>query len=256
MIEALLGHVLQYASYAIELVLVVALLARGRWKSTRALFVYIAGYFAVDAVLRPSVLYAFGFRSVQYRYVYWVSDVLLTLGAFLLICFFFRRACSHKPGAWSSYLRPMLAAVFVLIAFISYFSIADHYGDLFGRFIYDYYQNLYFACLILNTLLYIMLQQWDSRDEKLNLLVCGLGIEFAAPAADMALAYLTPGGHAAGALAPFLFQLCNLGMCLVWLHAVALKEAQVPAASGSQELANWAGPSSAPPLTIAGLRSR
>lgn len=225
---------LQYASYAVELILVIALLMRGRWRSYRIFFAYVVSYFAVDVVLRPAVFYAYGFHSRQYSYVYWVSDVLLTLGAFLLICFFFRRACSDKPEVWS-YLRSMLAAVFVIISFISYFSIASHYGHLLSRFIYDLQQNLYFACLVLNTLLYIMLQQWDSVDEKLSLLVCGLGIEFAGPAASMALAYLTPGGHLAGVLTPVVFQFCNLGMCMVWLYAVAQKPAEAPAASTQAE---------------------
>ncbi|MGH9403558.1 MAG: hypothetical protein ACRD2P_15815 [Terriglobia bacterium] len=221
-IDSLLVHGLQYASYAVELVLVILLLMRSRWRDAKTFSAYIFGYFAVDAILRPAVLYTFGFASLQYRYVYWVSDILLTLGAFLLICFFFRRACSDKPEVWS-YLRSMLAAVFVIIAFISYFSLTSHYGHLFSRFIVDLQQNLYFSCLVLNTLLYIMLQQWDSVDEKLSLLVCGFGIGFAGPAANMALMYLTPGGRDAGILLTLITPLCSLGMCMVWMYAVAHK---------------------------------
>lgn len=222
MIDRLLIDALQYASYAIELVLVVLLLRRRRWRDTTTFSAYLFGYFAVDAILRPTVLYVFGFSSLQYRYTYWISDVLLTLGAFLLICLLFRRACSAKPEVWS-YLRSMLAAVLVIVAFISYFSLAHHYENLFGRFIVGLQENLYFTCLVLNTLLYIMLQQWNSVDERLTLLVCGLGIEFAGPAANMALMYLTPGGKDAGLLLALLIPLCNLGMCVVWLYAVAQK---------------------------------
>ncbi len=254
MIGHLLLTVLQYASYGVELALVIALVMRGRWRGAKAFFLYLCTYFVVDAILRPSILYTYGFSSLQFRKAYWLTDVLLTLGAFLLICFFFRRACSGKPEVWS-YLRSMLTAVFVIIACISYFSLAHHYEHLFGRFIYDLQQNLYFACLVLNTLLYIMLQQWDSKDEQLSLLVCGLGIEFAAPAANMALAYLTPGGHAAGEVAPVVFQLCNLGMCAVWLFAVAQKEAPIPQPSALQE---GAEEEAVPDLPLAkdGSRSR
>lgn len=222
MIEALSVHVLQYVSYALELALVTLVLMRGRWKGATTFAAYLFGYVAADAVIRPAVLYTYGYQSLQYYYTYWLTDVLLTLGAFLLICFFFRRATSDKPDVWS-YLRSMLAAVFVIIAFISYFSLRSHYEHLFSRFIIDLQQNLYFTCLILNTLLYIMLQQWDSQDERLSLLVCGLGIEFAGPAAGMALMYLTPGGHSAGLLYNIIDPLCNLGMCVVWLFAVAQK---------------------------------
>lgn len=222
LIAAASVHILQFASYGLELALVAFVLTRSRWKGVITFAAYLIGYVAVDAVLRPIFLYTYGYHSAQYYYAYWVTDVALTLGAFLLICFFFRRACSDKPEVWS-YLRSMLAAVFVIIAFISYFSLSSHYDHLFSRFIVDLQQNLYFACLILNTLLYIMLQQWDSVDEKLSLLVCGFGIGFAGPAANMALMYLTPGGRDAGVLLTLIAPLCNLGMCMVWLYAIAQK---------------------------------
>ncbi|MGH9354227.1 MAG: hypothetical protein ACRD2G_19030 [Terriglobia bacterium] len=234
MTDLLAVHGLQYVGYAIEIVLLALLLTRGRWKSAKPFFLYFAGYFALDTLLRPAVLYIYGFSSLQYRYTYWMTDILLTLGAFLLICLLFRRACSGKPEVWS-YLRSMLAAVFIIIAFISYFSLAHHYDHLFSRFIVGLQENLYFTCLVLNTLLYIMLQQWDSVDERLSLLVCGLGIEFAGPAAGMALAYLTPGGHDAGILTPLVSQMCNLGMCMVWLYAMAQKPVKVSATGDSQE---------------------
>lgn len=229
MIDKVVVHLLQYASYLAELVLVIALFTRGRWKGARAIAFYFLGYVLLDTIFRPVVLYVYGYTSSQYSYAYWMSDVVLTLGAFLLICLLFRRASSDKPEAWS-YLRSMLAAVFVIIAFVSYFSIAHHYDHLFSRFIIGLQQNLYFACLVLNTLLFIMLQQWDSTDERLSLFVCGLGIEFAGPAASMALMSLTPGGHDAGVLAPLINEMCNLGMCMVWLYAVAQKPAEVTAA--------------------------
>lgn len=222
MIESVLVHFLQYASYALELILVVLLFTRGRWKNARSIAFYFLGYVILDTIFRPVVLYIYGYHSFQYRYSYWISDVVLTLGAFLLICLLFRRACSGKPETWS-YLRSMLAAVFVIIAFVSYFSLADHYGHLFTRFIIDLQQNLYFSCLVLNTLLFIMLQQWDSADERLSLFVCGLGIEFAGPAANLALMYLTPGGKDAGVLLTLITPLCNVGMCMIWLYAMAQK---------------------------------
>lgn len=241
--EAILVHVLQYASYAVELALVVVLFTRGRWKGAQALAFYFLGYVALDTIFRPAVLYAYGLKSFQYQYAYWVSDVIITLGAFVLICLLFRRASRSKPEAWS-FLRSMLGAIFVIIAFISYFSLASHYDHLFGRFIIDLQQNLYFACLVLNTLLYIMLQQWDSEDEWLNLIVCGLGIEYAGPAASMALMYLTPGGHDAGLLAALTSGVCNVGMCMVWLYAMACK----PASDVSESLVENEAP---PALALA-----
>lgn len=220
--DKVLVDALQYASYAVELTLIVVLFTRGRWKQYRSLAFYFLGYVALDTLFRPTVLYVYGFTSLQYRYVYWISDVVITLGAFILICLLFRRASLEKPEAWS-FLRSMLGAIFVIIAFISYSSIASHYDHLFSRFIIDLQQNLYFACLVLNTLLYIMLLQWDSKDEQLSTLVCGLGIGFAGPAANMALMYLTPGGRDAGILLTLIIPLCSIAMCMVWLYALSSK---------------------------------
>jgi len=85
----------------------------------------------------------------------------------------------------------------------------------------EFEQNLYFTCLVLNTLLYLLLQQTHSADEELGLLVCGLGIQFAGPAASFALVHLTSGEAYATSLNHFLGQLCTMGMLLTWFYAVA-----------------------------------
>ncbi|HEX5481928.1 MAG TPA: hypothetical protein VFZ08_04810 [Terriglobia bacterium] len=237
MFDRLAIHGLQYLGYGLEIVLLGFLLIRGRWKDITSLFLYVTGYVIIDAVLRPGVLNYYGFKSVQYQYCYWITDVALTLGAFLLIAAFFRRVCKAKRETWSM-VRSMLAAVFVLIAVISYFALINHYDHLFSRFIVEFQQNLYFACLVLNTLLYIVLQQTDSANEELSFLVLGLGIEFAGSAASMALMYLTPGGQDAGILAAFAAQICNLGMFLTWFYAItqATKKKTVPSYGDSRQV--------------------
>lgn len=209
---------LQYLGYALEIVLVAVIVGRKWWKDYTAFSLYVIAFVLVDVAVRPLFLDAYGFSSRQYRQCYWFTDVALTLAAFLLVCVFFRHACSDRKERWAA-ARTMLGVVFVGIAVVSFLSISSHYDHFFGRFIVDLQQNLYFACLVLCTVLFVMLESKDSDDE-LGLLVCGLGIEFAGPAAGMALAYLTPGGHFAGTVAPFVFSLCNIAMFLVWLYAL------------------------------------
>lgn len=241
MFDLLVSHGFQYLGYALEVSLIVVLIAKGVWRKLPDFFLYVVGYACIDAVLRPVVLYRYGSSSFQFRYCYWITDVVLTLGAFILIGLLFRRVCKSKRETWSM-VRSMLAAVFVLIAVISYFSLIHHYDHLFSRFIIEFQQNLYFACLVLNTLLYIMLQQTDSANEELSFLVLGLGIEFAGPAASMALMYLTPGGQDAGILAAFAAQICNLGMFLTWFYAItqATKKKTVPSYGDSRQVPAFA----------------
>lgn len=227
MLSTLTIHGLQYCDYALEVSLVVALILRGGWKKYPAFLAYVAAFTCIDAIVRPSVLYSFGAQSRQYLYAYWITDIVLTLGTFLLICFFFRRACSQKKDLWPV-LRTMLISVFTIVAFISCFSMSRHYGHLAMSFGIELSQNVYFACLVLNTLLYIMLQYVDSTDETVNLLVCGFGIEFAGSAAGMAVAHLTPGWSGNVVFAGIVTQFCALGMYLTWLYAVTRNPEKAP----------------------------
>ncbi len=220
MIDRLAQWVIQYAGYFMEIGLLAVLFRPGIRKRNVPLIAYVISFFLMDGMARPYALYHYGLNSPQYANCYWITDVLLVLAAFLLICFFFRRACKGGNEELWSYLRMMLPAVFVLTVFISCYSLSLHYDHLFTRFIVGFQQNLFFACLVLNTLLYIMLQYLECPDEELSLLVCGMGIAVAGPAAGLALMYLTPGGQDAGNLFVLVAQLCNLGVFAMWLFAV------------------------------------
>lgn len=218
MVDRMAIDALQYLGYALEIALVAVILGRKWWKEYTAFSLYVIAFVLADVAIRPLFLDAYGFSSRQYRQCYWFTDIALTLAAFLLVCVFFRHACSDRKERWA-FARTMLGVVFVGIVAASILSISSHYDHLFGRFIVDLQQNLYFACLVLSTVLFVMLESRDS-DGELGLLVCGLGIEFAGPAAGMALAYLTPGGHFAGVVTPLVAQLCNVAMFIVWLYAL------------------------------------
>ena len=144
---------------------------------------------------------------------------MLVLGIFLLICAFFRRACSRHPEVWA-FVRPVLALVLLLVTAVSCFAFRHHYHELRSRYIYEFSENLYFSCVVLNTVLYLMVQRFQDADGQLPLLVCGLGIQCAGPAANSALAYLAVNQGPARALLAYLSPLCTLGMLAVWLYAV------------------------------------
>jgi len=101
------------------------------------------------------------------------------------------------------------------------FSISRNYSNIFGHFIVDLQKNLYFTCLVLNTLLYILMQKFETADDELNMLVCGLGLQFAGPAAMLALVFLSPNHQYTNPLFAFVSPLCTLGMLVTWFYAVA-----------------------------------
>jgi len=225
MAESLIQNALPYAAYLLEAAVLALLLLSGRWRRLFSVFLYLLLFFAADAIGRPYVLHSYGVTSRTYGYFYWLTDALLALAAFLLVCAFFRRACSTEEKTWR-FLRLVLVSVFILVVGISLLTLSRNYTHLwtFGSmFIVEFGQNLYFTCLVLNTLLYILMQQNQTADEELGLLVCGIGIQFAGPAASLALYHLTgpnPQGPFA-ALTKFVLPACTLAMLLVWLYAIA-----------------------------------
>lgn len=220
MVDALVGYILRYGVYSLELGLLVLILRRGQVKRLAAVFVYLTSLAAIDALGRELVLHYYGWQSNQYAYFYWLTNALLQLAALLLVCSFFRAVFAQQKRWWDV-LKLALPMVFVLVAAISLFSIWRNYSRVAKfEFITEFEQYLYFTCLILNTLLFIMMQYVESPDEVLPLLVCGLGLQFAGPAASMALVVLAPGRAYAQVLMSHLEPLCTFGMLLVWLYAV------------------------------------
>jgi len=227
MSDKLLVYGLGYAGYGMEAVLCYLLARQGRWRRLKGLWLYVTLLFGLDAVARPVVLNYFGPASVQYAYFYWLSDVVLATGAFLLICNFFRRACKLEERLWR-FVRLLLVFVFVLVAAISALTLTRHYTQLYTTFIVEFSQNLYFSCLVLNTMLYLMIQQLAIEDDELGLLVCGMGVQFAGEAACLALLHLTSGGMFARVVAMVLPPACTLGMLATWTYAIVKTPQEVP----------------------------
>jgi hypothetical protein len=141
------------------------------------------------------------------------------MGAFLLICSLFRRASMEEEKLWR-FVRLLLVLVFILVVVVSALALTRNYNHLYTVFIVEFSQNLYFSCLILNTMLYVMIQQLAIEDDELGMLVCGLGVQFAGGAACLALLHLTFGESFARAIAMVLPPACTLGMLSIWIYAI------------------------------------
>jgi hypothetical protein len=207
-----------YLGYLLEAGLLVYIFARGHAKRVPELVFYLVASLGLN-LARLYSLHRYGFSSWQFSYCYWTTDLLLVFTAFIVVSALFRRACPGNPRLWE-HLRLLLGTVFVLVAALSFFSLAGHDGRIFSFFIVEFSQNLYFACLVLITLLYLMTLKMEIADERLGLLVCGLGIEFAGPAASLAFYYLT-GGNLGSSLGVYFFPLCDIGMILTWFYAIS-----------------------------------
>jgi len=230
MSEWLSDNGLPYGIYLLEVTALLALFANGRWRRLKGLCVYIGLLFGLDGIVRTAALNHFGLASPQYSEFYWLTDVVLAIGAFLLTCGFFRRACARENRMWR-FVRLFLVFVFVLVVIVSALTLTRHYEQIITPFMTEFSQNLYFSCLILNTLLYLMIQQFAIEDDELGLLVCGMGVQFAGEAAFLALFNVTRqtgSANFARALIPFLSPACTMGMLLTWIYAINGARKEVP----------------------------
>jgi len=236
MSDQLLTCGLQYAGYMVEAAICLLLIWQGRWRRLKGLCLYVAALFMLDGLARSASFSYFGQGSTQYYYFYWVTDVALALGAFLLVCNFFHRACAHEDKMWK-FVRLALVLVFVFVLAYSALKLTSNYSHLYTVFIIEFSQNLYFTCLVLNTLLYVMMQQLVIDDDELGLLVCGLGVQFAGEAAGLALIHVTLRENFSVLLFSVLNPVCTLGMLSIWIYAITRTPQEVPARSkvGNQE---------------------
>jgi len=216
--NSIVGLVLQYAGIISEAALIVYLARKRLWKRQGVVAFYL-GCLLLTELTRAWVLYANGVRSWRYFYVYWSTDFLLVISAFVAVCLFFRRACMWEEKMWR-YVQLLLPLTLILVIAISSVIFLHNYHHLPTFFVVEFNQNLYFTCLVLNTLLYLLLQYIGSTDDQLGLLVCGMGIQFAGPAATFALVHLTPGEAFARSLGSTVMRLCTLGALFVWAYAV------------------------------------
>ncbi len=229
MTEKILGLVIQYGNYFVVAGLLFYLARTKQLRRLRGIALYLGCLIAVDATSRPYVFYRYGLHSRQYIDFYWLTDLVLVLAAFLVVCDFFRRGTSDHKEMWR-YIRWILVFALMAVAGVSALTLSRNYDQLSTGFIVEFSQNLYFTCLVLITLLYLMLQQMESRDDELALLVCGMGIAFAGPAASMALFHLVGATEFSRTLTSFLMPGCNLAMLMVWFYAVAKVEGKVTGA--------------------------
>lgn len=214
----IVNYGLEYAGILIEAALVLYVAWSSRWKRQGGIALYLTCLLVAE-LSRAYAVHEYGLASRQYFYVYWSTDFLLVSSAFLAVCFFFGRACRDEEKMWR-FVRSFLLFVFVLVVGISGLCLSRNYSNLVAGFIIEFNQNLYFACLVLNTLLYLLLQHIDSADDQLQLLVCGVGIQFAGPTATLALLHLTAVERFAASLNSFTIPVCTLGMLLVWGYAI------------------------------------
>ncbi len=145
---------------------------------------------SVFTVARYFFVQHYGFRSTQYFYFYYYSDLLLTICLYFALMGLFSHVF-REMGA-KLYLRLGSLLVLGLTAAISYAIVSKAQDRLVSHFVAELSQNLYFVGAVLTYVLWAAVKKLHETRTQLIQLVLALGAYFSALAGSYAICVLYP----------------------------------------------------------------
>ena len=136
-------------------------------------------------LVRQYILHYYGFNSPEYRYVYFYSDLLLTLSLFVAVISLASRVFAELD--FGKYVRWVAVLLLLGTAGFSYGVIAQSANRLATNFAYELSQNLYFVGLVLTYILWGAVLKLRETRTRLVQMVLSLGLYFSAYAGSYAL---------------------------------------------------------------------
>ena len=139
-------------------------------------------------LIRQYVLHYYGFTSPDYVYVYYYSDLLLTLSLFIAVISLASRVFEELHFA--RLIRWVAVLLLLGTAGFSYAVIAQSSQRLYTTFAWELSQNLYFVGLVITYILWGALLKLRETRTRLVQMVLALGLYFSAYAGTYALVNL------------------------------------------------------------------
>jgi hypothetical protein len=207
----------------LEISVVLCSLAKGSFRRYLSLNVYMLAACFVN-IARFKILFTYGFRSAEYGYFYYYSDLLLTIGLYCALMGLYSYVF-EELGA-EQYVR--LGALLLLLgtAGFSFAIVQQSSSRLMGHFVLDNRalghlvleacQNLYFVGLALTYVLWGAMLKLRETRTRLIQLVLALGLYFSVFAASYALRNLSTGLNDVW---PYVIPIAGCLLPLAWAYA-------------------------------------
>lgn len=173
----------------LEAGVVVCAAKKGALRKYLLLNIYMASSVIVT-VLRFRILTSHGFHSVEYVYVYYYSDAVLTIFLYFALASLYAFVLS-EIGA-ERFVRFGTLLLLAATALVSYSIVQQYQTRLISRFVVELSQNLYFVGLVLTYVLWGAILKLRETRARLIQIVLSLGVYFSLFAADYALRNLYP----------------------------------------------------------------
>lgn len=197
----------------LEASVVVCAIARDLFRRYLALNVYMLAAFLVS-LIRFQVLFTYGFASKEYGYLYYYSDLLLTIGLYCALMSLYAHVF-EEMGA-EQYLRMGALLLLLGTAGFSFAIVQQSSNRILSRFVVEASQNLYFVGLVLTYVLWGAMLKLRETRTRLIQLVLALGLYFSVFAASYAMRNLYPGLHN---IWPYLTPISGCLLPLTWAYA-------------------------------------
>src|SRR5215467_1087003 len=172
---------------ALEVCFLVCSIFRGALLRYFFLNLYVILSLFADLV-RQYVLHYYGFTSPDYVYVYYYSDLLLTLSLIIAVISLASRVFEELHFA--RLIRWVAVLLLLGTAGFSYAVIAQSSQRLYTTFAFELSQNLYFVGLVITYILWGAVLKLRETRTRLVQFILALGVYFSGYAASYALVNL------------------------------------------------------------------
>ncbi len=156
----------------------------------------------------------YGYTSLQYFYFYYTGDAIVTVINYILIGSFFTFMFRHS--AFRKYVQLTISFFFVGVVIVSGMFISGNVDRFYSSWMIEFEQNMYFVGVLLTFLLWMTMTYLGAETRRFALLVSGMGVFFAAHAANYAIRFLFPSLSALTLVVPPLAYNFMVGL---WLYA-------------------------------------
>lgn len=177
--------------------------------------VYCYAVLSILYTLAPSIaVHVFGLSPRNMSCGMVVVDLCMSVASYGLLYTFFRRI-SLQLGV--PFLQMALVSCAVGVAALGVTQVGSSPAIWIWSSVNE---NLYFSCLVLTTVLYLVCLRTTASDDNLGLLITGFGVQLSGPAAAYALAFLKNDAHLLNSFVPWFSRGCTFVMLLTWAYAV------------------------------------
>ncbi len=200
-------------------------------------------YFILNLYLLTNIVFTVGcfyvlyvHTPVQYFYFYYTGDAIVTVINYVLIGSFFNYMFRHS--VFRKYVQLTISFFFVGVVIVSGMFISGNVDRFYSSWMIEFEQNMYFVGVLLTFLLWMTMTYLGAETRRFALLVSGMGVFFAAHAANYAIRFLFPSLSALTLVVPPLAYNFMVGLWLYTFLRVPEEEVAVqPARQVFQRLA-------------------